>query len=131
MTNTVLIIEDDALLREIYAAKLELEGFTVDTAADGLTGLEKALANAPDIILLDMLMPHMNGIDFLRAYRPIATRPDVPTVIMSNKSSISDINLTRLLGVREYLIKSELTPDDVVAKVRHHLHAPTAEPFGD
>ena len=116
----VLIIEDDELLREIYATKLEMEGFNVDTASDGLEGLHKATSTQPDIILLDMIMPRMTGLEFLAAYNQPG-RPYIKTVIMSNKSTTKEINQAKALGVLDYLIKSQLTPQEIVVRVREYL----------
>jgi CheY-like chemotaxis protein len=117
----VLIIEDDELLREIYATKLTMEGFAVDTANDGLEGLEKATQKEPDIILLDMLMPRMTGLEFLEAYRLPAKHPNVKAVVMSNKSTPREINQAKTMGVLDYLIKSQHTPQDIAARVRSYL----------
>jgi DNA-binding response OmpR family regulator len=119
--KTVLIIEDDELLREIYSTKLKMEGFQVDTANDGLDGLEKAINTEPDIILLDMIMPRMTGLEFLAAYRLPSKHPRVKTLIMSNKSSTKDINQAKSLGVLDYLIKSQLTPQEIVTRIRAYL----------
>ncbi len=118
MSKHVLIIEDDELLREIYATKLDLEGFAVTTARDGMEGLELATANEPNVILLDMIMPRMTGLEFLRAYRPSVLHPRVATVVMSNKSSVREINQAKALGVLDYLIKSQHTPDNIVDRIR-------------
>jgi len=120
MKTKVLIIEDDELLREIYATKLSLEGFTVDTAVDGAEGLEKALHQGPDVILLDMLMPNMNGLEFLKAYRIQNTHPRTKTLVISNKSSVSEINQAKAMGVVEYLIKSQHTPAEIANRIRAH-----------
>jgi DNA-binding response OmpR family regulator len=119
--NTVLIIEDDELLREVYATKLEMEGFVVDTAIDGAEGLKKANASEPDVILLDMLMPQMNGLEFLRAYRLAAKHPNVTALVISNKSSTKEINEAKAMGARDYLIKSQHTPAEIVEHIRSHL----------
>ena len=120
MTN-ILVIEDDELLRDIYATKLRLEGFMVDTAQDGAEGLQIAISSAPDIILLDMIMPRMNGLEFLEAYRPMSRSPRVVTVVMSNKSSSSEINRAKTLGAFDYLIKARYTPDDITTRIRSYL----------
>ena len=120
-TSTVLIIEDDELLREIYTTKFEMEGFSVQAASDGQEGLQLATASKPDVILLDMIMPRMTGLEFLRAYHLMAEHPTVHALVISNKSSIAEINQARALGAREYLIKSQHTPDEIVSKVRFHL----------
>jgi DNA-binding response OmpR family regulator len=121
MNKSILIIEDDELLREIYATKLEMEGFAVATAVDGLEGLKKANDSEPDMILLDMIMPRMTGIEFLKAYRLTAKHPRVKALVMSNKSSTSEINQVKTMGVLEYLIKSQHTPQEIAERVRNHL----------
>ena len=117
----ILIIEDDELLREIYATKLTMEGFAVDTAVDGMEGLEKATHKEPDMILLDMIMPRMTGLEFLKAYRPSTNHPKVKTLIMSNKSSTNEMNQAKTMGVLDYLIKSQHTPQDIAERVRNYL----------
>ena len=121
MNKTTLIIEDDDLLREIYATKLELEGFMVITAADGAEGLEKAMVHEPQIILLDMIMPRMNGLEFLETFRPLDVQPPVTTLVMSNKSSGSEMIRAKMLGARDYIIKAQHTPDDIVAMIRTYI----------
>lgn len=120
MKTKVLIIEDDELLREIYATKLSLEGFQVDTAVDGAQGLDKALHHHPDVILLDMLMPNMDGLEFLKAYRIQNTNSRTKTLVISNKSSVSEINQAKAMGVVEYLIKSQHTPAEIANRIRAH-----------
>jgi CheY-like chemotaxis protein len=124
MTKTILVIEDDELLREIYATKFSLEGFDVDTATDGLAGLEKATHHQPHVILLDMIMPRMTGLEFLRTYQPTRLTPQITTIIMSNRSSTQEIAQAKALGVADYLIKSRYTPDDIVSRVRSYLEIP-------
>jgi DNA-binding response OmpR family regulator len=119
--NRVLIIEDDELLREVYATKLELEGFAVVTARNGAEGLEKATSSEPDVILLDMLMPQMNGLEFLRAYKLPSRHPHVTALVISNKSSTREINEAKTMGARDYLIKSHHTPAEIVDRIRTYL----------
>jgi DNA-binding response OmpR family regulator len=122
MSKRVLIVEDDELLREIYATKLEMEGFQVETAKDGLEGLEKASRAKPDIILLDMIMPRMTGLEFLQAFRPASNHPRIATVIMSNKSTVAEINRAKELGALDYLIKSQHTPDQIVERIHTYIN---------
>jgi CheY-like chemotaxis protein len=119
--TTVLIVEDDELLREIYATKFEMEGFSVETAVDGLEALEKIKVKEPDLILLDMIMPRMSGLEFLKVFRPKPDHPNVKTVVMSNKSSPQEINQAKTMGVIDYLIKSQHTPQDIVRRIREYL----------
>jgi two-component system response regulator PhoP len=116
----VLIIEDDEMLREIYSTKFEMEGFAVDTASDGQEGLSKATTITPDVILIDMIMPRMSGLDFLQAYH-LHKHKTTKMLVMSNKSSPGEINQAKALGVLDYLIKSQHTPDEIVRKVRTYL----------
>jgi two-component system, OmpR family, alkaline phosphatase synthesis response regulator PhoP len=117
----VLVIEDDELLREIYATKLKMEGFQVYTATNGLEGLGKAREINPRIILVDMLMPKMTGLEFLQAVKSQAVSRTATMVVISNKSSPHDINQAKTMGARDYLIKSQFTPHDIVAKVHQYL----------
>lgn len=122
MTKTkVLIVEDDELLREVYATKLLMEGFAVETAQDGAEGLHKATTLEPDVILLDMLMPHMSGLEFLRAYKLQSNHPNVTALVISNKSSTKEINEAKTMGAADYLIKSHHTPAEIVERIRSYL----------
>lgn len=119
MICKVLIVEDDDLLREIYGIRLQMEGYDVHTAGDGEEGLEKVVSVQPDIILLDMLMPRLDGLGFLRHYLKLPNRAKV--IVASNKSSQQSIAEAKLLGATDYLIKSQLTPDDLVVQIKKHL----------
>ena len=113
----VLVIEDDETLRFVYVAKLEMEGFKVDSSPNGEEGLVKAEANPPDVILLDMLMPKMNGLDFLRAFSP-AKHPNTAIIVFSNASIPDTVSEAMRLGARRYLTKSSFTPAEMVRTVR-------------
>lgn len=121
MSHSVLIIEDDDILRDIYSLKFRLEGFTVLSAADGVEGLEKVARSMPDIILLDMLMPRLGGLDFLRRFRSLDNCGDTVILVASNKSTDDMIAEAMRLGAADYLIKSKLTPDEIVTHARKHL----------
>jgi CheY-like chemotaxis protein len=123
MKQRVLIVEDDELLRDIYSYRLEMEGYDVAVAHDGLEGLEKIEAVIPDLIILDMMMPRLDGMGFLAKFskRPEAKHSII--LVASNKSSMTSIEEAKRLGARDYLIKSQLTPDDLAEHVRKHLAA--------
>jgi len=97
-----------------------MDGFTVDTARDGIEGLEKLLRQA-DLIILDMLMPRLDGLQFLARYNQRPPDQRATVLVASNKSSTEQINKAKQLGAAEYLIKSKLTPDDLVVHVRKYL----------
>lgn len=121
MSKRILIVEDDDVLREMYSLKLTMDGFTVDTARDGIEGLERVAAAKPDLIILDMLMPRLDGLQFLARYNQDPTDQRAIVLVASNKSSTDQITKAKQLGAAEYLIKSRLTPDDLVAHVRKYL----------
>jgi two-component system, OmpR family, alkaline phosphatase synthesis response regulator PhoP len=119
MKHTLLIVEDDETLREIYALKMTIEGFDVLAARDGAEGLELATTHKPDLILLDILMPRMTGVEFLKLY---AQQPDkAVVVVISNKSTPDEISEVKKMGAADYLIKSQHTPDQIVAIVRSYI----------
>ncbi len=80
----ILVVEDDPTIQKIYRNVLTKEGYEVEVASDGKEGLTKATAKEPDLIILDMLMPNMSGIEFLRAYDIINKHPSVKVIAFSN-----------------------------------------------
>lgn len=117
----VLIIEDDAILQGAYTTVLTMEGFTVDSAPDGQEGLRKAQADEPDIILLDMLMPNMNGIDFLKMYDLKNKHPNTKVIVFSNISIPESMKEAMQLGAVKYLTKASFTPKEMVATIKDLL----------
>lgn len=118
---TILIIEDDPLLLKMYKTKLETEGFQVLTADEGESGLKLALTQKVDFVLLDIMMPKMSGIDFLTSLRQNPQGKNLPVLVFSNLIDEEKLQKAKALGVKEYLIKADLTPTQVVAKVRQYL----------
>lgn len=111
--NSILIIEDDAALRDAYATVLNAEGYQTATADDGEEGLALARAHEPNVILLDMLMPNLNGIDFLRLLKPKENYPNTKIIVFSNMSVPSDVQDAMELGATKYLTKSSFTPKEI------------------
>jgi CheY-like chemotaxis protein len=105
----VLLIEDDKLLRKACEVSLKKRGLTVLTASDGEEGLQQARTSAPDLILMDMLMPKMSGLDTLAALKKDAQTSGIPVVILSNSSMDSNIQKARALGAAGYLVKAALS----------------------
>ncbi len=119
----VLLVEDDELIREVYSIKLEMAGFEVATAENGLKAIEQVQEQTPDVVLLDMMMPVMGGLDFLRAVKLPQSYPELDVIIFSNISSPQQANEALALGARQYLKKSDYTPDQLaqyLAKRNHH-----------
>ncbi|HSX48319.1 MAG TPA: response regulator [Candidatus Nanoarchaeia archaeon] len=116
----ILVIEDDAILQNAYNTVLTVEGFDVDTAPDGLEGLKLAQANPPDIILLDMLMPNMNGTQFLKLFEPLK-HPATKVVVFSNIVSADDVKHAMEMGAVKYLTKSTFTPKEMADTIKEVL----------
>src|SRR5688572_26618795 len=98
----ILVVEDDQTLQKVYRAVLAKEGFKVEVASDGLEGLMKAEADEPDLIVLDMLMPNMTGIEFLKAYDIKNKHPKVKVIAFSNSDVPDRVNEALELGAKKY-----------------------------
>lgn len=129
MTNTgkwILLVEDDRFLRRACEAGLRQRGFTVTTALDGEEGLRAALSECPDLVLLDLLMPKLSGLDVLRALRGDAATRELPVVILSNSSREQDMQEIAHLGVSGYFVKANLSLQELGDKVERLLASPAA-----
>ena len=112
MTNAekrILLVEDDRFLRRACEASLRQRGHAVTTAADGEEGLRMARAERPDLILLDLLMPKLSGVDVLRALRDDPATRGLLVVILSNSSREEDVRAVTALGISGYFVKSNLS----------------------
>lgn len=118
---TVMLVEDDPLIVRLYKKTLELEGFTVETADNGLSALEQIPLYHPDVILLDIMMPTMNGIEFLKRVEHEAGAGDTPVIVLTNLADEDVKTEAATAGARLVLVKSQTEPDDVVNAVRQVL----------
>jgi DNA-binding response OmpR family regulator len=116
----ILIIEDNADLVEMYDLKFNHEGFNVHTATDGEKGILAAVEHKPDVILLDLLMPNMDGFQVLKAIRD-NTGLEAKIIVLSNLGQQDQIQRAFDLGATEYLVKANYQPSEVVTKVRDML----------
>lgn len=116
--TTILLIEDDAFISRMYSEKLSLEGFNVIAATDGLVGWEKAQSDQPDIILLDIMLPKMDGWEVLDHLKAEAVTKDIPVILLTNLGSRKDIERGLELGAIDYLIKAHFIPSEVVEKIK-------------
>jgi DNA-binding response OmpR family regulator len=119
--SKVLIVEDERSLLTVLADKFRREGFAVFTAQDGAEGLEQAHKSKPDIVVLDIVMPSMNGLVMLKKLRETKWGNVIPVLILSNLSDPEQINEATGRGRVEYLVKSNWGLDDVIAKVKETL----------
>src|SRR3989344_3186675 len=112
----ILIVEDDEFLRSLTAKRLEKESYTVVIAADGEQALTALGTEKPDLVLLDLLLPGVNGFEVLEKMDK-----KMPVVVFSNLGQKEDIEKAKGLGADDFLIKANFTLDDVVAKVNDYL----------
>lgn len=118
----VLIIEDDEMLVNMYAAKFEADGFIVEKALNGRKGIEIAKEVNPDIILLDIMMPEVDGFTVLKELKSETSDiKDKPIVMLTNLGQDEDIEKGTQLGACDYLVKANLTPSQVVTKIKEVL----------
>lgn len=114
----ILLVEDDVFVRDIYQIKFRQEGFEVVAAENGKQALEVLSLDIPDIVLLDVSMPFVTGIEVLRELKKNPSWKDIPVIMLTNLSEREVISQTSDIGADEYLIKSHFTPSEVVRKVR-------------
>lgn len=116
----LMLVEDDPILVEMYQAKFELENHEVTVGTNGEECLKLLETETPDLILLDILMPKVNGFHVLKEIKKRPNLRQIPVILLTNLGEVEvDMNkeLARALGVADYLIKSHHTPDEVVEKV--------------
>ncbi|TSC76668.1 MAG: sensory box histidine kinase/response regulator [Parcubacteria group bacterium Gr01-1014_31] len=123
---SVLIIEDDKVLGEILLRKLKTEGFEAFLERDGEAGLAAVRAKSPAVVLLDIGLPKLDGYQVLEALAKDGLTKNVAVIIISNSGQPVELDRAMSLGARDYLVKTEFSPDEVMAKVRRQL-APAAE----
>jgi CheY-like chemotaxis protein len=116
----VLIIEDEKTLRDVYALILEKEGFAVDKAENGKIGLGKLKTFKPDLITLDMLMPVMGGIEFLKSANLPVDYPNAKTIIVSNLSDPMSEAEWKKYGVVHSFVKANLSPNALFSVVKKY-----------
>lgn len=114
----ILIVEDDQFLSKMYVKKFEIEGFTVETAYDGEAGIEKAESFMPDIVVMDVMMPKLNGIEALERMKTNPKIKDIPVLILTNLSGTEDAKTAVQKGAIDFLVKSDFTPAQVVEKIK-------------
>lgn len=117
----VLIVEDDSILLKIYRKKFELEGFQVETALDGEVGLQKVTSGMPDIVLMDIMLPRINGIEAMAKAKADPQTSKIPFLILTNLSTSDDAEEAMRKGAVGFLVKSSVTPAQVVSKVKEIL----------
>jgi len=121
MSKKILIIEDDSFLQGLASTKLEKEGFAVRGAANGEEGLKLLTAEAPDLVLCDLIMPGTDGFAVLEAAQKNPATAKIPIIVFSNLSEDKDIKRAKELGAAEYMVKSNFTLDELADKIKSIL----------
>ena len=117
----VLIVDDDAFLLDMYSIKFKESGFSVEIAQNGEEAVEKVKELNPDVILLDIVMPKLDGFEVLRAFKKDKIAENALIIILTNLGQKEDIEKGLALGAADYIIKAHFTPSEVVAKVKSLL----------
>ena len=114
----ILLVEDDEFIRSLLGDKFRTQGYEVFDAKDGKEGLEKLKKEKPDIVLLDLLMPVMDGFETLKQMRSMKEFASTPVIVLSNVDQKQDVDRAMELGATDYLIKVYNTPEEIVEKVK-------------
>lgn len=118
---SILLVEDDDMLRTMYSEKFTKAGFDIKTAEDGKLALTVLKNVSPDLILLDIVMPNMDGFELLKVLRKEKKYAKVPIIMLTNMGAVDDIRKCERLGANDYFVKANHTPSEVLAKVQTFL----------
>jgi len=113
----VMLVEDDPFLQNMYTTKLKLSHFDVTSATDGKEAWDKIQEAKPDIVLLDVMLPTMDGFEILTEIRKHAELKDTPVIMLTNLSKKEEVDKGLQLGANDYLIKAHFMPSEVVQKI--------------
>ena len=118
----ILLVEDDEFLAELYATKLNLEGYQVELAGDGEKGLRLAKSGKPELILLDIILPKKDGFEVLKELKADPVTKPIPIILLTNLSQRDEVKKGLDLGASDYLIKAHFMPSEVVKKISQLLN---------
>lgn len=114
----ILVIEDDTFLRELIVQKLTKEGYETAEGIDGEQGLQLLKEAKPDLVLLDLLLPGIDGFEVLKLAKENPETAAIPVIILSNLGQQEDLERGRQLGAIDYLVKAHFTPGEIVEKIK-------------
>lgn len=113
---TVLVVDDDPVIQKLLQVNFEMEGYTVLTAGDGLEGLERARADGPDVIICDIMMPRMDGLEVTKALKGDPATASIPILLLSAKAQQADVAAGQATGADDYVTKP-FDPLDLLQRV--------------
>ncbi len=117
----ILLVEDDRFISRAYKDGLEQSGFEVETATNGVEGMEQVRQRAPHLILLDLIMPEKDGFEMLAELKIDKDLKRIPVIILSNLGQSTDIQKAKDLGAVDYLVKADSSMQEVIEKVKIHI----------
>ncbi len=117
----ILLIEDDPFLLSMYSTKFELEGFKVFVADDGVKGFDAVKKELPNLVLLDIKLPKMNGFEVLKKIKEDLSLKNIPVILLTNSSQKEERDKGLGLGAADYLVKAHFMPSEVVSKIKKVL----------
>lgn len=117
----ILVVEDDPMISSMYKTKFEADGFEVFTADNGATGLELIKKEEPDIVMLDIILPQLDGFSVLEQIKKDKTTKDIPAIMLTNLSTEEDKEKGKKMGALDYLVKASLTPGQISEKIKKIL----------
>jgi two-component system phosphate regulon response regulator PhoB/two-component system alkaline phosphatase synthesis response regulator PhoP len=117
----ILIVEDDKFLRDLLSRKLQEEKFEIVTAIDGEEGIKKTNEEKPDMVLLDLILPSINGFEVLKKVKENPKTSAIPVIILSNLGQREDVERALNGGAKDYLIKANFTLDEILEKIKKYL----------
>ncbi len=121
--NKILIVEDDAAIAGVYQKKLAKEGFNIEIAENGLEAVESMKREVPALVLLDIIMPKMDGFGVLTEMQKSDALKAVPVIILSNLGQESDIKTGMDLGAKDYVVKADTPLAEIIEKIRGYIGA--------
>ncbi len=121
ISSKILIIEDDKFIRDLLVQKLKKEGFLTIEALDGEEGVKVAKAEKPNIILLDLILPGMDGFEVLKILKGDPITSSFPVIILSNLGQKEDKERAIGLGAEDFMIKAHFTPSEIISTIRSVL----------
>lgn len=116
--KVILLVDDDLTLREMYDDRLKAEGFDIIQASNGEEAIQKAKETKPNVVLLDVMMPKINGFDVLKQLKEDPETKDIPVIILTALIQDVDRAQGKKLGAADYIVKSETMPGEVIAKIK-------------
>lgn len=121
LNKKILVVEDDPMISSMYKTKFEADGFTILSAEDGLIGLETAKKEKPDIIMLDVILPRLDGFSVLEELKKDPGTKNIPVIMLTNLGTEEDKAKGEKLGALNYFVKASLTPGQISEQIKKAL----------